>query len=228
MHRRPRLALLATGDELVEPGMALQRGAIPDSVSPGVAALAQDWGAGTVARWRLPDDLPTMDPAVTEALQAADLLVVTGGASVGERDFAKAMFEGRGLELIFSKVAIKPGKPAWFGRAGRPARARAARQSDLGDGDRAAVPGAAARRPVGTRSGRGAGLVRWARSPVRSARAATRETFVRARRRAGAAEPLDDQESHAQHALAEADLLIRRRPGAPPAAAGERAELLCF
>ena len=46
------------------------------------------------------------------------MVVVTGGASVGERDFAKAMFEPAGLELIFSKVAIKPGKPVWLGRAG--------------------------------------------------------------------------------------------------------------
>ncbi|HKR24801.1 MAG TPA: molybdopterin molybdotransferase MoeA, partial [Allosphingosinicella sp.] len=116
VYRRPKLALFATGDELVEPGMAMEPGAIPDSASVGVMALGEDWGAACIGRWRLRDELPMPQFAVA-ATQEADLIVVTGGASVGERDFAKAMFEDHGLELIFSTVAIKPGKPAWFGRA---------------------------------------------------------------------------------------------------------------
>jgi molybdopterin biosynthesis enzyme len=84
-----------------------------------VSALAGLWGAQEVGRARLRDDLPAMEPVAAEAVGKADLVVVTGGASVGERDFAKAMFAPLDLELIFSKVAIKPGKPVWLGRAGQ-------------------------------------------------------------------------------------------------------------
>src|SRR5438270_4339725 len=59
-----------------------------------------------------------MRAAATDVLSSADIVVVIGGASVGERDFAKAMFERSSLKLFFAKVAIRPGKPAWFGRAG--------------------------------------------------------------------------------------------------------------
>lgn len=116
---RPRLALLATGDELVEPGEARASSlAVPDSASLGVAALAEQWGGRVLSRSRLRDDLAAMEAAAAAAVGSADLVVVIGGASVGERDFAKAMFEPLGLELLFSKVSIRPGKPAWFGRAG--------------------------------------------------------------------------------------------------------------
>src|SRR3546814_3652734 len=56
--------------------------------------------------------------ALPISLAQADLVIVTGGASVGEHDFAKPMFASHGLHLVFSKVAIKPGKPVWLGRAG--------------------------------------------------------------------------------------------------------------
>jgi molybdopterin biosynthesis enzyme len=58
-----------------------------------------------------------MEKAAADATASSDLVIVTGGASVGEKDFAKTMFEPLGLELIFEKVAIKPGKPVWLGRA---------------------------------------------------------------------------------------------------------------
>ncbi|MBL7599169.1 molybdopterin molybdenumtransferase MoeA, partial [Escherichia coli] len=58
-----------------------------------------------------------LEHAARAALDAADLIVVTGGASVGEKDHAKTMFGPAGLEFIFTKVAIKPGKPVWLGRA---------------------------------------------------------------------------------------------------------------
>ncbi|MBH5323459.1 molybdopterin molybdotransferase MoeA [Aurantiacibacter sediminis] len=117
--RRPRLAVLATGDELTEPGTASTTpDTIPDSVSFGVAALAEHYGASIVSRCSLRDDLPQMERAAGKASNTADVVVVTGGASVGERDFAKMMFEPHGLELFFSKVAMKPGKPVWFGRVG--------------------------------------------------------------------------------------------------------------
>ncbi|HEY9218350.1 MAG TPA: molybdopterin molybdotransferase MoeA, partial [Phenylobacterium sp.] len=116
--RRPKLLVLSTGDELRAPGSnGVSVGGVPESVSFGVAALARRWGAQVEGRRRLPDDLERLEAAAAEALGACDLLVVTGGASVGDRDFAKPMFQRRGLELVFSKVAIKPGKPVWLGRA---------------------------------------------------------------------------------------------------------------
>ncbi len=119
VYRQPRVHVLTTGDELAEPGTARdQVYAIPDSVSLGVAMLAERWGARCVGRDRLRDDVPMMEKSAGTAIESADVVVVTGGASVGEKDFAKAMFAPAGLELIFSKVAIKPGKPAWLGRVG--------------------------------------------------------------------------------------------------------------
>ena len=117
---RPRLHILSTGDELAEPGTARERAdAMPESVSFGVAALAQELGAECVGRTRVRDDLPRMEDVARAAIDDADLVVVTGGASVGEKDFAKTMFEPLGLELVFSKVSIKPGKPVWLGRVGQ-------------------------------------------------------------------------------------------------------------
>lgn len=119
VYRKPRLHILSTGDELAEPGTASDiADAIPESVSFGVAVLAEQWGAECTGRTRLRDDLPAMQTAAATVVDSADIIVVTGGASVGEKDFAKTMFEPLGLDLIFSKVAIKPGKPVWLGRTG--------------------------------------------------------------------------------------------------------------
>ena len=105
VYRRPLVHILSTGDELAEPGTARERAdAIPESVSFGVAALAEQWGAECIGRTRLRDDLATMQRVAETAVDKADVIVVTGGASVGEKDFAKTMFEPLGLELIFSKV----------------------------------------------------------------------------------------------------------------------------
>src|SRR5438046_1097289 len=80
----PRLHSLGTGDELAEPGTARERAdVIPESVSLGVSALAEQWGAECLARTRLRDDLASMVGAAESAVDAADIVVVTGGASVG-------------------------------------------------------------------------------------------------------------------------------------------------
>jgi molybdopterin molybdotransferase len=225
--RRPRVQVLGTGDELVEPGGARHRsGAIPESVSFGVAALVEDWGGAFAGRRHLADDLAAMSGAAAEAVDGADLVVVTGGASVGEKDFAKPMF-GPDLELVFSKVAIKPGKPVWLGRVG------ATLVLGLpGNPTSALVTGRLLLAPlVAGLGGRdpGAALV-WRPAPLGGALAACgdRETFVRARSEAGSVHPLSNQDSGAQRALAEADLLIRRRPHAPAAELGEVVEVLDF
>ena len=226
--RRPRLFFLGSGDELVEPGSAHGiPGAIPESVSYGVAAIAQDWGAERIGHLRLRDDLSAMVPAAAQALAAADLVVVTGGASVGDKDFAKAMFEPFGLDLIFSKVAIKPGKPVWFGRVrdtlvlglpGNPTSALVTARLFL-----APLLAGLAGRPIED-------ALRWRRLPLAREvdSCGDRETFARARWNDGAAELLSNQDSGAQHMLVAADLLIRRPAGAAAASPGTIVDALDF
>lgn len=226
--RRPRVLVLGTGDELYEPGTAhLTRFGTPESVSFGVEALTAAWGGEPLGRARLADDLPALKVAAREALEAADVVVVTGGASVGERDFARAMFEDCGLELIFSKVEMKPGKPVWLGRAlgrlvlglpGNPTSAMVTARLFLAP----LLAGLASLDPQAA--------LAWRQAELAAPLPATgdRETFHRARATRGGALPAADQDSGSQKTLAEADLLIRRRAGAPALAAGETAEVLDF
>jgi molybdopterin molybdotransferase len=225
---RPRVQILCTGDELAEPGHAHETpGAIPDSASLAVAALARVWGADVVSRQRLKDDLRSMIPIAAEALKDADVVVVIGGASVGEHDFAKAMFEPAGLELAFSKVSIKPGKPVWVGRAG----------GKLVVG----LPGNPTSALVTARlllapllAGLGGGDARdawaWEQQPLAAALGPTgdRETFYRGTVGEGGVTALIDQDSGAQKALSMATTLVRRRAGTPAAARGERVETLAL
>ena len=226
--RRPRLHILSTGDELAEPGAAQARAdAIPESVSLGVAALATQWGAETPVRTRLRDNLSAMHEAAASVVKLADVLVVTGGASVGERDFAKAMYEPLGLELIFSKVAIKPGKPVWFGRAadrlivglpGNPTSALVTARLLL-----APLLAALSGREIEC-------ALSWRSLALAHSlgQCGDRETFHRGRFREGAVEILSFQDSSAQKALAEADLLVRQRAASLGAAAGELVDVVEF
>lgn len=226
--RRPRVVILATGDELVAPGEAASRpGAIPDSAGFGVAALARAWGADVITHHRFGDDRPMLERAAAEALEGADLVVVIGGASVGEKDFAKAMFEPSGLKLAFSKVAIKPGKPVWLGRArerlvlglpGNPGSAMVTARLFLAP----LLAGLSGRDP--------AEALAWSALPMAEALQACgdRETFHRARRAPNGALLAENQDSGAQKALASADLLIRQRPNAPAIEPGQAAEAIVF
>ena len=227
-YMRPRVAVLSTGDELVDPGKARDRAlAVPDSASLGAAALACQWGARLVHRARVRDDLATLEAAARQAGAIADVIVVTGGASVGEHDFAKAMFAPLGLALLFSKVAIRPGKPAWFGR--------------IGDVLVMGLPGNPTSALVTARlllapllaamTGRSiADALQWepARLAAPLAACDARETFHRAQLDRGEVTPLSFQESHAQKALAEANVLVRQTANSPQLAAGEQVELLRF
>jgi molybdopterin molybdotransferase len=209
---RPRTAILSTGDELAAPGTASARiHAIPESVSLGVAALVEEWGAIVSSRQRLPDDLAAMEHAAARAVADSDLVVVTGGASVGEKDFAKRMFEPVRLELLFSKVSIKPGKPVWLGRAGKtlvmglpgnPSSALVTARLLLAP----LIAGLSGRDPQET--------LRWRKAALATGLAASgpRETFHRARLSGEEVELLGFQDSSAQKALAEADVVVRHPP----------------
>jgi molybdopterin molybdotransferase len=175
----------------------------------------------------LPDNLDQMRRAAASAIEDSDLAVVTGGASVGEKDFAKAMFEPLGLDLVFSKVAIKPGKPVWFGRAGR-----ALVMGLPGNPTSALVTARLFLAPLLARlSGRPAeAALEWRTAPLATPLGAcgARETFHRARWNGQSAEVLSNQDSSAQKVLAEADLLVRQKADSPSLQPGERVEALDF
>jgi molybdopterin molybdotransferase len=119
VRRRPRVAILATGDELVAPGAQAGPGQIVASNHLAVAALVEAAGAEArflgIARDTLADLAAHL--ARPEAANA-DILVTIGGASVGEHDLVAPVMKARGLALAFWKIAMRPGKPLMFGRLG--------------------------------------------------------------------------------------------------------------
>lgn len=114
--RRPRVALLCTGDELRDPGSSPRPGSIPDSNGPSLAALARRAGAEIVSISRSGDELQQTQAALRAALASSDVLLTVGGVSVGDHDVVKEALEAEGVSLDFWKVKIKPGKPLAFGR----------------------------------------------------------------------------------------------------------------
>lgn len=116
--RRPRVALLVTGDELIAPGRPLGPGQIRDSNLYAMAAQAERAGAATVLREVVPDDPERTRSALARALEDADVVCVSGGVSVGPHDHVKPALAALEVEEIFWRVALKPGKPTWFGRRG--------------------------------------------------------------------------------------------------------------
>jgi len=113
--RRPRVAVLATGDELVEPGAALAPGQIRNSNAFALAAQAERAGAEVVLRERVPDAARATRDALRGALEGADVVCVSGGVSVGPHDYVKPALAELGVEQRFWGVRLKPGKPTWFG-----------------------------------------------------------------------------------------------------------------
>ena len=115
---RPRVVVLSTGDELTEPGTPLVRGQIWDSNSYMIAACAREAGAAAYRHSVVPDDPAGVLPALEEQLTRADLLVTTGGVSMGgEHDVVKAALRELGT-VSFMKVAMQPGMPQGFGVIG--------------------------------------------------------------------------------------------------------------
>ena len=115
VHRRPRIAILATGDEIAMPGEPIGPGGIVSSNSHAIAALVRAGGGEPVVLPVAPDDSGAIGAAV-DSLGGADMLVTTGGASVGEHDLVQAALAQRGFELDFWKIAMRPGKPLIAGR----------------------------------------------------------------------------------------------------------------
>lgn len=117
VRKKPVVAVLSTGDEIVPPGSDLGPDNIVASVSYGVGALVEAAGGETFQLGIAPDDLDAISSAVGRA-SGADILVTIGGASVGERDLVTNALARAGLQLDFAKVAIRPGKPVFSGWLG--------------------------------------------------------------------------------------------------------------
>jgi molybdopterin molybdotransferase len=114
--RRPRVAVLAGGDELREPGDELGPGTTYNSAAYAVAALAEGWGGKAIRAPILPDDLDRCIAAIEAMADEVDVFVPLGGASVGDRDLFRPAFDALGAELRFWRIAVVPGKPSWHAR----------------------------------------------------------------------------------------------------------------
>jgi len=227
VYRQPRVVILATGDELAAPGEACERpGAIPESVSPGIVAFVTMQGGRVLRAERLPDTPAVMADAASRALAEADLLVMIGGASVGDRDYSRSVF-GAAPDYVFPKVAIKPGKPVWLasiggslvmGLPGNPTSALVTARLFL------------APLLVGLSGGDAASAVVLETGPCADAlnNCGDRETFLRARRTADGLVLADSQDSGGQRSLEASDALIRRSPGSTAQPPGTRVMFLRF
>lgn len=112
--RQVRIAILATGDEIVDTPDRLAPGKIMNSNGPMLGALCQRYGLGVVSNSIVPDNREATVLAIKTALDQADMVLISGGVSVGEFDFVAGALKELGLELHFTRLAVKPGKPMTF------------------------------------------------------------------------------------------------------------------
>jgi molybdopterin molybdotransferase len=229
VHRRPRVAVLATGDELIAPGGAPKPGQIVHSNGYALMALARSEGADVIDLGVARDSIDEIAGAVRRAREGgADILLTSGGASVGEHDLVQRALAAEGLDLSFWRVALRPGRPMMHGR--------------LGDMHVLGVPG----NPVSSfvcaflflvpllrcLSGRADVEHRPERARLGRDLPANdeRAEYLRATLADGpdgpVATPVPDQDSSLMAPLAKADCLLIREPNAPAAAAGSPCVIL--
>jgi molybdopterin molybdotransferase len=228
VRRRPRVAILASGDELREPGSTMAPGVIVNSAAYALAELVVGWGGTAIRHPILPDDRAQCTEQSRAGLDA-DIIIPLGGASGGERDVLRPVLQGFGARMIFERIAVQPGKPCWHARfpdgrlvlglPGNPASAFVCAHLLL--------------KPLML-------ALAGCREPDRLIRAALtrgmpegadREVYWRARLATDDAgrlqvTPDERQDSSLQTPLAAANALVRRLPDAPAAAAGDLADVL--
>lgn len=228
VRRRPVVAILATGDELVQPGETPGPDQIVSSNNLGLHALMRERGADPRLLPIARDTRASLEAAL-EAARDADLIVTLGGASVGEHDLVREVFSGRGLDLSFYKIAMRPGKPLMAGRIengpvmvglpGNPVSAMVCAHLFL-------------RPALLAFAGLPAGLPQRRRAPLAEAVGPTggREHYARAALIEGPEGPsirlFARQDSSALSVLAEADALAILPAGAPALAAGAEIEYI--
>jgi len=226
--RRPRIALLATGDEVVRPGDPLGPNQIVSSNGPALAAFIESRGGWATDLGIARDDEASIR-ALAQGAKGADLLVTMGGVSVGDRDLVQKVLGEVGLEVDFWRIAMKPGKPLMFGRLGgtpvlglpgNPVSSMVCALLFLGP---------AMDRMLGL-AGTGVPVIR-ARlgsdvGPNNFREDYMRATFSSDGDGAVVATPLRIQDSSMMSALARSDGLIIRPPDAPAAAKGEWADVI--
>lgn len=116
--RPPRVSVLATGSEITEVFETPQKDQIRDSNSSSLKAFAEQAGAIVKVLPRVKDDLENLEKIIERAAQKSDLLILSGGVSVGDYDFTKPALRNLGAEIFFEKVALRPGKPTVFAKLG--------------------------------------------------------------------------------------------------------------
>ena len=117
---KPRVAVLVTGDELVKPGQNLEHGQIFESNSSMLIAALNHEGINAFGQ-TVQDTLANTIERISEALESSDIIIVTGGISVGDHDYVGTALKQLGVDEVFYKVAQKPGKPLFFGTKGNKA-----------------------------------------------------------------------------------------------------------
>ena len=223
VHRRPRVAILGTGDEIALPGEPVPVGGIVSSNAHALAALVRAAGAEPTVLPIARDEVGAI-AAVADQVAGFDLLVTTGGVSVGEHDLVRTGLGGRGFALDFWKIAMRPGKPLMHGRLGavpmvglpgNPVSALVCAVLFVLPAI-AVLAGLPPTDPPQAEAVLGAGL------PAND----LREDYLRATLRDGVATPHPVQDSSMLAVLARADVLILRPPFAPAAQPGERVTVL--
>ncbi len=124
VHKQPAITLVVTGDELLSPSRELEPGKIRDANSYALAAAIRATGIDKCRRIRLKDRPALLEKCFADAMKRSDVVVAVGGMSVGDRDFVRPILESLGVQEKFWRVAIKPGKPAYFGLLNRRGRGR--------------------------------------------------------------------------------------------------------
>jgi len=227
--RQPRIAVLPTGNEIVQPGMRATPEQIFDSVSFGLGAMIEDWGGKPIRISARPDETAAIAAAIEPSLDAVDLVVIIGGASVGAYDLVKPSLARLGLAIAVQRIAIRPGKPTWFGTiggkpvlglAGNPAAAMVCAQLFL----RPLVHALLARESDAIASVA-------ARLDGEVGDSGANECYLRALVRTDAearrwARPFDDQDTSLVSVFAAANALIRRPAGARAAGSGTIVEVM--
>ncbi|MEL7546214.1 MAG: molybdopterin molybdotransferase MoeA [Pseudomonadota bacterium] len=223
LFRRPRIGLLANGDELKPPGSALQDGEIINSNPIALAAMVTAWGGVPIDLGTASDSEASIRSHI-ETAESIDVFLPVGGASVGDHDHMRRAFASVGFEPVFEKIAVRPGKPTWFSKRGQ--------QLVLGLPGNPASAFVCAQLFARILIMQADGLNT---RPAQLGRAVKengpREHFMRAdvwlsEDGALTAMPAEDQDSSLIRPFLSARSLIRRRPNAPAAATGTPIELV--